>query len=145
MAVDTQLTTFSETDLAWAAGFIDGEGSIGLYRGKHPTSEFYVLRLSVTNTDIRALERLKKMFGGSINKSNHKSRPTRRPCWAWYCQCAKGAAALEMLLPYLLVKKERAEIALLSRRYLRRKGQFRLTSVQIDGQRAVVRRLAIVR
>ena len=148
MAVDTQLMTFSETDLAWAAGFIDGEGSIGLYpcarRDKYHHKYFF-LRLSVANTDIRCLRRLQRMFGGSINRTNHNNRPEQRPCWTWYCQSKKCADALERLLPFLLSKKEQAETALLSRKYMRKKGQFRLEPVDLQSQQEIASHLRLLK
>ena len=41
-----------ETDLAWAAGIIDGEGHIGLYLSHTNTGDCYVLKLVVVNTNL---------------------------------------------------------------------------------------------
>lgn len=116
-------------ELAWAAGFIDGEGSIGFYKkvqsihGKKYTCHY--LRLSVANTDKSALYRLKDLFGGSVHKSTHAGR-NNKDCWTWYCQSNACADALERLLPYLFVKRQQTELALESRKFMRKPGQFRL-------------------
>lgn len=117
------MTLPNEIDLAWAAGFIDGEGAVGLYKKNtsHCYFSFFV-RISVANTNLPALERLKNMFGGSIQRTNHNGR-NQKPCWTWYCQSALAAKTLEQLLPYLFVKREQAELCIFSRRYLRYNGR----------------------
>ena len=47
-----------ESDLAWAAGIVDGEGCISLHTVKAKHGPCYVLRLSVTNTSLLMLHRL---------------------------------------------------------------------------------------
>ena len=127
------------TDLAWAAGFIDGEGCIALYprrqilKGK--TYHHFVLRLHVSNTDLLALERLQTLFGGSINKANHKDRPHYKPCWTWYCNTSRCEQALESLMPYLFSKKSQAVLGIASRRYIQRNGRPRAPeSLQAQAQ-----------
>ena len=119
-----------DTDLAWAAGFVDGEGCIALCRRaqkiKDKTYHCYVLRLSVANTDLRALERLKGMFGGSINAASHTKRPTHKPCWTWYVMSAKAEATLAAIVPFLFSKKEQAELGIASRRYIQGNGRPRV-------------------
>ena len=106
-----------ETDLAWAAGFIDGEGCIILYQGK-PT---YVLKLTVTNTDLRSLERLKEIFGvGTISIRQRSGQ--RRPCWNYYLAARKAEQALRQVEPYLFTKKVQCQIGLLSRKYIGKLG-----------------------
>lgn len=124
--MEKQLSVITETNLAWAAGFIDGEGCIALCHHnqviKGKSYESYPLRLSVSNTDLRCLERLKGMFGGSINRANRAARPHHKPCWSWYCQAAKAENALIALLPYLFSKKEQAELGITSRKYIQKNG-----------------------
>lgn len=123
----SEIHQVAETDKAWAAGFVDGEGCIALIgrsqvlKGK--TYQCFVLSLHVANTDIRTLERLKTMFGGTIYPTNHKNRPNNKPCWTWYCRSALAAAALDKLLPYLFSKKEQAELGIASRRYIQGNGR----------------------
>lgn len=56
-------------DIAWAAGFLEGEGSFGRYsRGNS------CLRIRASQVELEPLERLQKLFGGHIN-----SLPVRHP------------------------------------------------------------------
>ena len=55
------------TDLAWAAGFIDGDGVISMYkRADRPVNEYRVV-VRAMNTNRLALDKLKGMFGGSVH------------------------------------------------------------------------------
>lgn len=139
------MSAIKETDLAWAAGFIDGEGCIALRRqvGRQKGVEYtcYALRLSVTNTDLRCLERLKAMFAGSINRATHANRPQNKPCWTWYCSSANAERALCELLPYLLSKREQAELGMLSRKHIQKNGRKRESGV-LEHQAAIADRIA---
>lgn len=111
-----------ETDLAWAAGIIDGEGHIGLYLSRTNTGNCYVLKVAVVNTNLKMLERLKSIFnGGSINvrikkQSHHKQQ------WCYYACSKKAERVLQSVLPYLVAKSDQAELGLLSRKYIRQHG-----------------------
>lgn len=122
MGTSQQPATFSDTDIAWAAGFVDGEGCIALVGRsqviKGITYKCFVLRLTVANTDLRTLIRLKGMFNGSVYAQNHKNRPQNKPCWVWNCAAANAEVALRTMLPYLLSKKEQAEVGILSRQHI---------------------------
>jgi len=66
-------------ELAWAAGFFDGEGSVGLY--KHNKARYKYLRLSVGQTDKEVISRFNRSIDnlGTINKRKHI--PNRKPFW----------------------------------------------------------------
>jgi hypothetical protein len=103
------------TDIAWAAGFIDGEGCIYLKRSgarQRGGGLRYQPKLVVGNTAIEPLRKLRDLFGGSL----YQRRPARgrhKACWAWELGGGKqvGAALLAML-PYLVNKKAEAEVLL---------------------------------
>jgi len=111
------MNEISDTEAAYIAGFLDGEGYIALLRthwqsktGKTPT---YVLKISVTNTDKSVLEWIKWTTGvGGV----FKKRPAKDhylPCWEW-CVCSfdSGGMLLERLYPYLRIKRNQAEIGI---------------------------------
>ena len=138
----------SDTDLAWAAGFIDGEGCIALVHHKQNIKgkvyESFVLRLSVANTDALCLDRLKTMFGGSINSSNRASRPHHKPCWVWYCQSAKAEVALQKLMPFLFSKKTQAQLGITSRKYIQSHARLR-DPVEFEKQRGIYNNLKLMK
>jgi len=93
-----------ETNKAWAAGIVDGEGHVKVERYKRSRG---IVR--VDNTDMRILEKLKDCFGGNIYPNFRKDRPKSKPCWFWIVTGKQVVPVLEGILPYLISKKEKAE------------------------------------
>lgn len=99
---------------AYAAGLIDGEGCIGIFKSNakshHPT---YSARVDVGMTTKAAtvLQSLRREYGGTISRSREATeRWAEAQCWS-----VSGSAAAKMLsriAPYLRMKGEQAEVAL---------------------------------
>jgi hypothetical protein len=105
----TKIDSCSDYDLGWIAGIIDGEGSIGLMRSKRKTYKAgytYAPRLSVGNSEIEMLTKLKEILGGSLSKASAKFREDigHKPFWNW----SISAGAMREVLPAIkLVTKEK--------------------------------------
>lgn len=101
--------------IIWAAGFIDGEGSIILHRARshrHAHGVRHQPTIVVGQTVREPLEILVRLFGGTIHV-RAKQQPNRRTVYAWSIRGGKAVrAALTDLLPYLIVKKAEAELIL---------------------------------
>lgn len=105
--------------LAWAAGFMDGDGHITIQdrKTKHKDKVYtgHYLRVGACQSSLPPLERLKQLFGGSIRPKNvgpNREGYNRKPQWVWALSTQEAAEALEQMLPYLLHKKEVAKLAL---------------------------------
>ena len=94
--------------LSYAAGIIDGEGCIGMYHNSHNGN--YQLRITVEMVDKEALTILGNLFGGKWYIK--KAKVPRRERHSWMLFNDEAAIALKQLLPYLTIKKGRAEKAL---------------------------------
>lgn len=97
----------NETDIAWAAGVMDGEGCIGYYQ-----PHFYPL-VQIAQVDRRMLDKMQELFGGSTYLA--KARSARRNCqpiFQWYLVCQGALDMLVIIRPYLVVKGEQADIVL---------------------------------
>lgn len=92
--------------VAWAAGFFDGEGCI---LGKR-TKDGAELVVTVTQNDRRPLELLMGWFGGSIEHEISKKFVYDR--YRWVITRRKARLFLQAIAPYLVVKRERAQLAL---------------------------------
>jgi len=91
-------------DLAWAAGFYDGEGSTFLQRPRKTVK----LILTVSQKDTRVLLKLKRILGGGIYGPYGG-----RPCAAWILQGENAYQALMAMWPHLgAAKREQAAVAL---------------------------------
>ncbi len=105
----------TDAEIAWAAGLFDGEGHVGIHwcrgmvRGK--VCEHLQLLTSVANTHIGCLEKFQSIVGvGKIHVSDTRNR--NKPLYVWRTQAKKSDAVLRMLLPYLVVKREQADLAI---------------------------------
>jgi hypothetical protein len=112
----TFLADIAQVDWARLAAYIDGEGSITIasVRGARPDSRrvMYV-NVAVANTDIRLLEWLRNTFGGTISKFRHKSEHVKwAQAYVWTVGSRHASALLDRCLPYFIIKREQAEIAL---------------------------------
>jgi hypothetical protein len=87
----------SQTELAWAAGFFDGEGNS---RATGAT-----IQLSAVQTSLEPLERLQRALGGRgriVPRSIPNAKPHWLPQWIWKCWTREDtAAAIEAMWPYL--------------------------------------------
>jgi hypothetical protein len=92
---------FGEIFKSWCAAWLDGEGTI-VY------NDCGSMRIEITQNDIRPLLIIQKKYGGKVilvgkNRPNaHRLRFTVQ----------ESLRFLQDVLPYLIVKKDKAEIAL---------------------------------
>jgi hypothetical protein len=103
-----------ELQVAWAAGFFEGEGCI-THKNKKKDRQV----ISLNNTDKDVIERFISIVNygnlrGPYKSNGTKHKPTHKPYWMW--EVAKKSEVkriLEMFLPYLgKRRRQRAEQAL---------------------------------
>jgi hypothetical protein len=102
------------TELAYLAGIIDGEGSFVLHNhGNHK----FGCSLNVGNTDPRLLHWIQARFGGSVR---HEGRASMRwkPVYRWKANATDLDTIITAVLPFLVIKRDRAELMLAYRRTL---------------------------
>lgn len=109
------LTTTDKNDFAYLAGLFDAEGTITIHSKKFGNGKYSsVIRLS--NTDQRIMDWISSRFFG-YNAINRKK--DNKDEGVWYFSSVKGNAGRILrekftlaLLPYLVIKKERAVLVL---------------------------------
>jgi len=105
-----------QIELAYAAGFIDADGSIMITKSKAKryTRGFKMSsRISACGVDLAPLERLHATFGGSIHKKPETkgSKITARlQTYYWTVTNLKSVEAAKELIPYLTIKRRQAEL-----------------------------------
>lgn len=105
----------SETDLAWAAGIIDGEGSITIQRAS--AGHAAIPYLSLWNSSEIMVREIVRFLGGAMYVTGPNRRKpvivkSRRHLWRWYVSGRAALAALLLVRPYLRTKTSQAELAL---------------------------------
>ena len=97
-----------DLELAYLAGFFDGEGSIGLYdlRGNDPRYAEHrrCLVAKVGQLDRKPLELFKNRFGGSIQQ--YATPKGDKPYYRWSVSHRKARVFAEIIIPYLFLKKD---------------------------------------
>lgn len=104
------MQTYSNTDLAWAAGFIDGEGCFYIsrtMRGKRPV---FMAGLSVSQVSDLPLQKLTDILGGKVYNQRKPPNPKWADIWQWRAHSASALRAAEALIPYLVLKRPHAEL-----------------------------------
>jgi hypothetical protein len=103
------MTQLSETDKAYLAGIIDGEGCITVCKGAKYDNR--VVTVAVVMNDREAVDMLFAAFGGCFFEVK-KSNPKWNDSFRWAVKQRKAKIALEAVLPYLRVKDRQARLAL---------------------------------
>lgn len=102
-----------KVDLAYCAGLFDGEGCISIvHRGERGgRGRGYVLLVQLVNTNPWACQYFKFAFGGYVT-FRKGARKNWRDYWAWVAASNQALIFLEVVLPYLKLKRPEAEIAI---------------------------------
>jgi hypothetical protein len=112
----------SETELAYLAGIIDGEGCVYVPKS---TARDLSPEVIISNTDMELLAWIQVRFGGRLREASGRApmaRPRTKVCYELRWRGSTLASGLlKPVLPYLIVKKPKAEAALLRAAELRQR------------------------
>ena len=118
------MTDVKETDWAYAAGFVDGEGCIAISRSFVSTRDRFVygVQLVVSNRDRSVLDWMQECWGGWVVANSPTGRGTKaRQAWNWRCPTGTGASTfLVGIRPYVRIKAPQCDNALAMIELLRR-------------------------
>lgn len=130
--------------LAWAAGFIDGDGFITIQNrktivnGKEYSSQY--LRVGACQAREDVLKELQSLFGGSIKEKNsgpNREKYNRKKQWVWSLSTNQALEALKQLVPFLIHKKE---VALLAIEFQNTMGSTKKTSEDTKTYRILIQK-----
>lgn len=89
------------TDVAWAAGLFEGEGTIYLARSTR-RNERPRLALSLSSTDKDVVEKFRSIFGVGTLTGPYMQKKSTKPCWLWRVRKEEDCdSMIEALYPYL--------------------------------------------
>lgn len=102
----------NELDIAWTAGFVDGEGHIKFFTAKSGVKAGYSrFVLDVSQVDRRPLDELARIFGGKVYGPYAPRTAKSRPYYKWIVHSRIAKGALDQMRPFLRVKREQADAA----------------------------------
>ena len=103
------MAEINREDLAYAAGFFDGEGSVGIKMHKGKRGLFHTPYATVSQVRPEVLIWMRELFGGSIRFNEQGGK---NGIWALQLSARKALNMLRALLPFLKVKKQEAQLVL---------------------------------
>jgi len=137
-----------KTQLAYAAGIIDGEGSIslGIKKAKPNTmsNDSWTPRISVKMNNGLPLDLLYGLFGGSVRPVSPKywDQDGKFYGFVWEISCEKAMKACKLMLPFLKVKLPQAQLLIryqtrieIGKKKYPRNGKPRIPSQEISKRR----------
>ena len=90
---------------AYMAGFIDADGSFGIYRHNE-------LTVQIAQVDRGVLEQIVKAYGGRI-VTLREAKENQQKIYQWYLSRRDQVKTLvEDISPHLIVKKDQAEVVI---------------------------------
>lgn len=101
----------SITDIAYAAGLLDGEGCVTITRHKDNRDGYirYLPYITITNTNIRMVEWLVPAFGGSYTIARHYGK--WNDCYTWYlCTWDSVREFIGSVRPFIQIKCQQIEL-----------------------------------
>lgn len=105
-------TRANQLELAWAAGFIDGEGYIGTSDCTRKTDKSGVRRFSavvdVSQVKPEPIYKLQQLLGGNVRAFNTAYGVHH----TWRLYGDNTIAALRLVIPYLVNKRRQAELVI---------------------------------
>jgi len=131
-----------ELDIAWAAGFIDGEGCMYLKRHRNDMSN-----ISVLQADRRPLDKLVDLFGGRVTVNRvDQGKNGGKTHYQWFLADAPSiCVALTAMLPYFRVKQEQARILLEFATIKVNKIEFRISPTERIARDNLIGQMATIR
>jgi len=99
-------------DAPYVAGIIDGEGSVLISKDHPDTKPCYTAKAIVTNTNLELIDSLMETFGGR-KVVTHAGTFATKEVYQWrLCDKPSVKECLEIVLPWLLIKRAKAELVL---------------------------------
>ena len=103
----------SATELAYMAGFLDGEGYVAISKSKKITkwrSVGLTLTVAISQINPEPLLFIHQFFGGHLREEPAKKN--RRKSYTWLISSKAAYNFLLAVLPYLKVKKDEVKVGL---------------------------------
>jgi|SRR3990167_3771805 len=88
-----------EAEVAWAAGFFEGEGCLSHFAHRH------IPRASVSSTDRDVLQRFNDVVLVGRIEPHGLLRVGRKAIWRWTANSDDAVAVIKLLLPHLGVRR----------------------------------------
>ena len=109
-----EMTDIKETDKAYLAGLFDGEGCVAIAKcnSKRTPTPIYSLIVVITNSQRDFLDYYRSLTNlGSVKTDKNISHSNWRSTHQWWITSKQAKIFLELIYPYLKIKREQVDIA----------------------------------
>ncbi len=96
------------TDVAYMAGFFDGEGCIRIKKANQKGYSYYIW-VAITNSNGEILMNVRELFGGQVRKAE---KTVNKIIYHYLITASEAVDMLKVLSGFLVEKKEQAELAI---------------------------------
>lgn len=103
------LRTMKDTDRAYLAAMIDGEGSVSIVSGGHASG--YVLRVWISNNHLGVLEYLKQTTGHGYIAVSYRGDEIRATQYALRATQNEAKALLDLAKEFIIIRRPQLELA----------------------------------
>lgn len=130
--------TEKDVILSYYAGFIDGEGYIGIKKyirknkGSEKFSPIYSEKVSVGGVNELSIKSFNDIMVGNIYYKKASNLTNQRGFWNWEVSDKKAREFLKMIYPYLRIKKLDADIVLALESIKDKNKRKRLSSKELE-------------
>ena len=96
------------TDIAYIAGFFDGEGCIRIKKANQGGNSYYIW-VAITNSNKEILDFIQDIFGGQVRKAE---KTVNKVIYHYLITSAEAIAMLKVILSFLREKHDQANLAI---------------------------------
>jgi len=106
-----EIRRFTIAEAVWLAGVVDGEGSFGLYDYGREGRRVMIQMGNTSEAYVKEMKRIIGGVGSTVHRTNfHKTHKGRKPIYHYVLKgSARCYAVLKQIIPYLIIKKNKAE------------------------------------
>lgn len=101
------IKTLDREQRAWLAALVDGEGNVMMQVRQRYKNR--IVRITITNTCLELLERVKDWTGIGFIAVTRYDNPRHKTRYNWVVSGANARALLDMMMPWLIVKRHIAQ------------------------------------
>ena len=95
-------------EIAYIAGFFDGEGCVRIKQASQGGNSYYVW-VAITNSNKKTLDYIANLFGGSVRRAE---KTINKVIYHFLITSSEAVEMLKVLSPFLQEKKEQAGLAI---------------------------------
>lgn len=101
---------YSQLDVAFLAGFFEGEGCMWMAKDERKDKLHIQAHVALTNNDINLLLHFQAKFGGTVHTKYKVMGEYKHFNYQWHLGSQNIGPILSLILPFLITKKELAQL-----------------------------------